>query len=142
MYLQILYNFCGRPFYSQEMGQATCALTGSVDPSLLPSNEFATKVLNKTLSIPITMRAVVKKCLELQRERKQKKIKKIRDILNAKAKAAAEAAALAMRQKQIQQQQQQQEKTARVMMPQQTGILGASGGPMRYGTLGHGDSKL
>ena len=100
------------------MGQATCVLAGSVDPSLLPTNEFATKVLNKTLSIPITMRAIVKRCLELQRERKQKKIKKIRDILNARAKAAAEAAVQAMRQKQIQ--QQQQEKTARVMTMQQS----------------------
>ena len=59
------------------MGQATCVLAGSVDSSLLPTTEFATKVLNKTLSIPITMRAIVKRCLELQRERKQNKIKKI-----------------------------------------------------------------
>jgi hypothetical protein len=56
----------------KEMGQATCVLKGGVDPALLPSNEFATRIMNKTLSIPVTMRAIVKRCLDLQRERKQK----------------------------------------------------------------------
>jgi len=92
------------------MSEAKCELKGNVDKSLLPSDEFATKVLNKTLSIPVTMRAILRKCLQLQHERKQKKIKKISDILSARAKAAAEAASLALRQKQQQILQQQQEK--------------------------------